>query len=142
MIYINQGQSNNVLVTCSRNKSLTGNVFYLWTVRHKLSQQAWKFLPYKAPNITPYEPSKDLFFIDIIDSSPQVLIGTSGNTANVHMIPGEYYLKIYEQLSSTNLNPQLAYDVVYEGTITVNSSNPIGEIDYSGLTDTVIIYQQ
>ena len=141
MIYLNQGQTNNALVTCSRNKSLTGNVFYLWTMRHKLSNQSWKFLPYREPSITPYEPSKDLFYIDIFDSNPEILIGSSGTTANVHTIPGEYYLKIYEQLSSTNLNPQLAYDVVYEGTVTVVPSSPIGEIDYTGLTDTVIIYQ-
>lgn len=141
MIYINQGQTNPTLVTCSRNKTLTGSVTYLWTVRHKLSQQSWKFIPYREPSITSYEPSKDLFYIEIDDSSPEILIGSSGVPANVQLIPGEYYLKIYEQYGN-NLNPSLSYDVVYEGTLSVNPSTPIGEIDYTGLTDTVIIYQQ
>jgi len=31
MIPINQAQLNTVVATCSRNKQLTGTVYYLWT---------------------------------------------------------------------------------------------------------------
>lgn len=143
MIYLQQGSSNNqALVTCSRNKSLVGAVTYLWTVRHKLSQQTKRFIPYREPSLAVgYEPSKDLFLISIDDYLAEVLIGSSGTTANVHMIPGEWYLKIYEQYSPTNLNPATAYDVVYEGMIVVESDSPIGGYNYTGNTESVIIYQ-
>lgn len=143
MIYLQQGNINQpTLVTCSRNKSLTGAVTYLWTIKHKLSQQSWKFIPYREPNITTYEPSKDLFFISINESAPELLIGTSTNSSNLHLIPGEYYVKIYEQTSTTNLNPSLSYDVVYEGMLVVESSDPINQIAYSGNSEVIIIYQQ
>lgn len=143
MIYLQQGDINqNALVTCSRNKSLYGAVTYLWTIKHKLSQQSWKFIPYREPSITSYEPSKDLFYISIDDSSPEVLIGQSNLTTNLHLIPGEYYLKIYEQTSTTNLNPALSYDVVYEGMLIVNAADPINQIAYSGNSEVIIIYQQ
>lgn len=142
MIYLQQGSTNQpALVTCSRNKSLVGPVTYLWTVRHKLSQQTARFIPYREPSITPYEPSKDLFYISIDDSISEVLIGSSGTTANVHLIPGEWYLKIYEQYSTTNLNPSVSYDVVYEGMLMVETDTPIGTLNYTGTTESVIIYQ-
>lgn len=142
MIYLQQGDINQgALVTCSRNKTLTGNVTYLWTVRHKLSQQSWKFIPYREPSNLGYEPSKDLFIISVDETIAQVYIGTATQAANLHFIPGEYYLKIYEQTSTTNLNPSLSYDVVYEGMMVVESSSPIGQIDYTGVSETIIIYQ-
>lgn len=143
MVYLNQGQTGQTAnVTCSRNKNLTGSVTYLWTVRHKLSQQSYKFIPYRIPpSIVGYEPSYDQFVISIDDSSPEVYIGSSGTSVNVHMIPGEWYLKIYEQYSTSNLNPALSYDVVYEGMIRVNAEDPIGQISYTGTSEVIIIYQ-
>jgi hypothetical protein len=143
MIYLQQGNINQpTLVTCSRNKTLTGAVTYLWTIRHKLSQQSWKFIPYRSPNITTYEPSKDLFYISVNENTPEVFIGNITTTANLHLIPGEYYIKIYEQTSTTNLNPAHAYDVVYEGMLIVKSDDPINQIAYTGNSEVIIIYQQ
>lgn len=143
MIYLQQGDINQpTLVTCSRNKSLTGAVTYLWTIRHKLSQQSWKFIPYREPNITTYEPSKDLFFISVDETSPEVYIGSSTTSSNLHLISGEYYLKIYEQTSPTNLQPSQSYDVVYEGMLVVKSDDPINQIAYTGNSEVIIIYQQ
>jgi len=142
MVYLQQDELNYANVTCSRNKNLSGNVTYLWTMRHKLSQQSWKFIPYRVPPaIVGYEPAYDQFEIDVNPQNPEIYIGTSGTPVNLQFIPGEYYLKIYEQLSPTNLNPALSYDVVYEGMVVVISDNPIGEINYTGVSDTVIIYQ-
>jgi hypothetical protein len=142
MIYLEQGNNDQeALVTCSRNKSLTGAVTYLWTVRHKLSQQTAKFIPYREITTLGYEPSKDLFYISIDDTSPQVLIGSATTICNIHLIPGEWYLKIYEQYSTTNLQPSQSYDVVYEGMLVVTSDDPIGTLNYTGTTEAVIIYQ-
>lgn len=143
MIILQQGQFNRAVATCSRNKNLTGNVTFLWTIRHKLSNQTWQFIPYRDPSQTVgYEPAYDLFDINIVLTSPEIYIGTSpSNCANLHLIPGEYYLKIYEQSSPTNLNPALSYDYVYEGMIIVKSEDPIQEISYSGTSDVFIVYQ-
>jgi hypothetical protein len=138
MIILQQGSSNQAIATCSRNKNLSGTVYYLWTIRHKLSNQAWQFLPYRVVPITSYAPSYDLFDINLYLDQPQVLTGTS---VNLHLIPGEYYLKIYEQSSSTNLNPSLTYDVVYEGTITVKPQVSINEVSYTGTSDVFVVYQ-
>ena len=143
MIYLQQGNiAQDVLVTCSRNKTLTGAVTYLWSIKHKLSSQSWKFIPYREPVTLGYEPSKDLFYISVDESSAEVLIGSSGTTTNLHLIPGEYYTKIYEQYSPSNLQPSLSHDYVWEGMLIVIPADPINQIAYTGNSEVIIIYQQ
>jgi hypothetical protein len=143
MVQIEKGQLNDVVATCSRNKMLTGNVTYLWSMTHKLTNKNWKFLPFRIQPSVNYAPSYDLFTINVDDSIPEVFTAsTSANTVNLHLEPGQYFVKIYEQLSSSNLNPQLSYDVVYEGTATVNySGSPQNEIvSYSGTGEVFKVY--
>lgn len=139
MIIANQGQTNQLVATCSRNKTLS-NPYYLWTIRHKLANQAWQFIPYREQSITTYPPSYDLFKLDIISTNPQVYIGSIGTNANLHLIPGEYWVKIYET-PTQNLNPAQAYDVVYEGIMVVDQQTPIQQIEYTGTNNTWIVYQ-
>ena len=143
MIILQQGQFNRAIATCSRNKNLSGNVTFLWTIRHKLSLQSWQFIPFRDPSITVgYEPAYDIFEINIDLDQPENYIGTGYSVpANLWLIPGEYYLKIYEQSSTSNLNPALSYDYVYEGMIVVKSDDPIQEVSYSGTSDVFIVYQ-
>ena len=147
MIPINQAELNTVVATCSRNKQLTGSVYYLWTMTHKLTKQNWKFIPYLLPatGAVGYEPSYDQFQIDVDSASAQVYIAT-GTTipVNLHLIPGHYYVKIYEQASPTNLNPLTAFDVVYEGMANIIGTNPVyNDIEvYTGNTNTTFkVYQ-
>jgi hypothetical protein len=140
MIYVNQGQYNTPIATCSRNKQLS-NPYYLWTIRHKLSNQSWQFIPYREQSITSYPPSYDIFQLDILLNQPEVYIGSNVITCNLHLLSGEFYVKIYEQTSSSNLNPSLSYDVVYEGMMVVLSEDPIEEIEYTGTTNTWVVYQ-
>jgi hypothetical protein len=65
---------------------------------------------------------------------------TSANTANLHFYPGEYYIKIYEQQSTSNLNPALSFDVVYETIMNVVGTNQNIPTSYSGTPDIFIIY--
>ena len=147
MIPINQSELNTVVATCSRNKQLTGNVYYLWTMTHKLTKQNWKFIPYLLPatGAIGYEPSYDQFQIDVDSASAEVFIATGTITpVNLHLIPGQYYVKIYEQASSTNLNPITAFDVVYEGMANIIGTNPVyNDIEvYTGNTNTTFkVYQ-
>ena len=144
MVQIEKGILNTgVVATCSRNKMLTGNVTYLWSMFHKLTNQSWKFIPYRIPSIVSYAPSYDLFTINVDDSIPEVFTAsTSANTVNVHLLEGQYFVKIYEQVSATNLNPQLSYDIVYEGIATVYfSGSPQNElISYSGNSNVFKVY--
>lgn len=141
MIYLQPNSSNQVFVTCSRNKNLS-NPTYLWTIRHKLSAQRWQFIPYKVPpaNQT-YLPAYDSFIINTYSGTAENFIASGGTEVNLHLLNGEYYLKIYEQLSTTNLNPALAYDVVYEGMIVnnweINNEEPPV---YTGTSEVFIIY--
>jgi hypothetical protein len=141
MIQITQGELNNVVATCSRNKQLTGNVTYLWSITHKLTKQNWKFIPFLLPSDSiGYAPSYDLFQINTDFTEPEnfIAIGYT-QPVNLHLIQGQYFVKIYEQTSTTNLNTQSAYDVVYEGMINVLGTNaPYEEIvSYSGNTGQV-----
>ena len=129
-----------MIATCSRNKTLS-SPYYLWTIRHKLSNQAYQFIPYRQQSITSYPPSYDMFDISVDFNQAQVYIGDINSACNLWLIPGEWYVKIYEQFSSSNLNPSLAYDVVYEGMMVVLSDDPIESIEYSGTPNTWVVYQ-
>lgn len=141
MIYLDQNQNNQASAVCSRNKTLVGNVIYLWSMSHKLSNKQYRFIPYRLQPTVSYSPAYDIFCIDIDESIPEVLTGaTSCGETNVHLIPGEYYLKVYEQYSSSNLNPMLSHDVVYETLVNVIGINQSIPVSYSGNSDIFIIY--
>ena len=143
MIYLNQGENNEAAAICSRNKWLTGSVSYLWSMQHKLSQQKYRFVPYLIPSTASFSPPYDLFCINIDDSIPEVLTGTTScGQTNVHLIPGEYDLKVYEQsyTLSGNTNPQYAYDVVYETLVNVVGVNGYDPTVWSGTSNTYIVY--
>lgn len=143
MIYLNQGELNQAAVVASRNKQLGGSVTYLWSMMHKLTGQKWRFIPFRVPQTVDYSPSYDLFCITIDDTIPQSLTGnTVCGDCNVHLIPGEYYIKIYEQLSTTNLDPALSYDVVNETIVNVVGTNKNIPTSYSGNSDVFIVYNE
>ena len=141
MIYLNQSQQNQAAAVCTRNATLTGGtIVYLWNLNHKLSGRVFNFIPFRLiPSVT-YKPGYDLFCIDIDDSIPQVLTGTTqcGQT-NVHLIPGEYALTVYQQLSTSNLNPSLSSGIVYQTLVIVDGVNQNNPTVYTGGTDGVFI---
>ena len=142
MILLNQGQLNTAVATCSLNKQLSSPT-YLWSVQHKLTNQRWRFIPYQYPSTVDYNPSFDKFSIRVDDTQPEVYTATTiYNTANLHLIPGDYFVKVYEQVSSTNLNPQYSFDVVYETTARVNGTGSTENtlVTYSANTDIFTIY--
>lgn len=141
MIYLNQGQNNQVAAVCSRNKTLSGNVQYLWSMQHKLSGRKFRFIPYRVQPSVNYSPGYDLFCIDIDPLSPNVLTGATqcGDTNVGTLIPGEYFVKIYEQMSTTNLDPMFSSEVVQETLAHVVGVNQNIPTTYTGGTDGVFI---
>lgn len=144
MIILNQGY-NEANATCSRNKTLTGSVCYLWSMKHKLSGEVTRFVPYRIQPSVNYAPGYDLFSVTINPGSANAYLtgATTTGQTSLNIYNGEYYLKIYEQSTSLsgNTNPSLAYDVVYEGIVRVNYSADTAPIQYSGTTDIYTIYQ-
>jgi hypothetical protein len=129
MIYLNQNQLNQAAAVCSRNATISNPVF-LWNMTHKLSLRVYNFIPYRILPITTYKPGYDLFCITINDSLPEVLSGASScSQTNVHLIPGEYFLNVYEQTSTSNLTPpnddnQIVYQTLVN-VVGVNQNVPI-----------------
>ena len=144
MIILQEGY-NNANATCSRNKNLTGSVCYLFSFKHKLSQEVWRLVPYRIPPSVAYSPGYDLFSITIDPNQPEAFLtgATTTGQTNVHLIEGEYYVKVWEQSTSLsgNTNPNLAYDVVYETIAQVNYSASTQPITYSGTSDIYKIYE-
>lgn len=142
MVYIYQNQQNDTPAVCDRNM-LGVYDYFLWEMTHKLTFQKWTFIPYEIPYTTDYYPGYNLFTINVDDSIAQSLTGntTSGST-NVHLIPGEYWLKIYAQDSPTNLNPNNASELVYQQIATLVGTNQNEPITYSGNSDIFIVYNE
>ena len=147
MIYIIQNITNQVPVVVERNNPDMSDDVYLWEMKHKLTLETWYFIPYKIiPSVT-YKPGYDLFCIKSNLSAPQVLTGATGcetgNTVcNVHLIPGEYYVKIYSQSQANNLNPLLSDYLVYETQGLLVGINQDIPITYSGNSDIFIVYNE
>jgi hypothetical protein len=102
-------------------------------------------VPYRIPPSVGYSPGYDLFSITIDPSQPEAFLtgATTTGQTNVHLIEGEYYVKVWEQSASLsgNTNPSLAYDVVYETIAQVNYSASTQPITYSGRSDIYKIYE-
>lgn len=136
MIYVHQNQVNQAAAVCSRNATIANPVF-LWNMVHKLSLKVYNFIPFEIPSNTTYFPAYDLFCFNINDQIPEVLSGASvcGQT-NVHLIPGEYYLKVWEQTSNSNLTPPTDNNlIVYQTLVNVIGVNQNVPITYSTPTD-------
>lgn len=142
MIYLYQDQNNQVPAVCSRNGFLMDPA-YLWVITHKLTGTMWNFIPFRIPPTTDYKPGYDLFCIQV-SGGTQVYTGATScsNTVNLDLIPGEYYINIYEQYSPSNLNPNNADDIVYETLMFVIGVNQNQPITYSGTSDIFILYNE
>lgn len=132
MIVLNIGENNEVFEPASRNKELN-NPTYLFSFYHKLSGQTWRVIPYVGDWTNDYTSRFDTFRIKIDYDTPQSLSGntTSGST-NVHLIEGDYWISIYEQISTTNLDPSKSFNKVIETfgyVVPETTTNPTYEGD-------------
>jgi len=134
MIYITQNSNNKIFVDVSKFKSLS-NPTYLWSLRNAQSDVRTTFIP---RNITSTYPSKyankyDIFEFNTYKDQTEILITTGGTNCNLHLNDNnEYWLGIYEQVSSTNLDPMKSHDKLLASLafIFVNENNTY----YTGAT--------
>jgi hypothetical protein len=117
MLIIRKNQVNNLIATVSMNKTLP-NPYYLFSFQHIASKQRISFIPETIVSNTRYDKFR---------------FREDGNT-NLSATPpdvyfeylGQYYYSIYEQLSPTSTDINLAYNKLESGraVVIVGNANP------------------
>jgi len=112
MIYITQNATNTIMVNVSQYKELSSPT-YLWALQNAQSGVRTTFIPRNITNVYPsfYANKYDVFQFNTNKSEPQVFIASGSTDCNIHLLDNnEYWLGIYEQVSSTNLQTSLSHD--------------------------------
>lgn len=110
---INRGEINEVPVTVTEMTTLSAPVYYLFEFKPRIGIPAYCI----GTNTSTHTGRYDLFLIEETDS-PDPLIG------QVSLPSGDYTYTIYQQSSSTNLDPTNTtpaefFDYVETGLLTV-----------------------
>ena len=143
MLKVSENSVNYVYVNCSRNKSLNRPT-YLFSVVNQYNQLTKRFIPENISftGNTDYEYLRyDKFRFYVSGDTSENYIYSTGNPVYLDLEPGMYYYKIYEQVSSSNLDPSLSHDVLDEGIMYVNKDGDITP-SYTGYSNNSIsIYE-
>jgi len=110
MIYITQNSTNQIFVNVSEYKTLS-SPNYLWVLQNAQSSVKTQFIPRNITTTYPsmYANKYDVFEFNTDKTQPEVFIASGITDCNIHLEDNnEYWLGIYEQISNTNLNPQLS----------------------------------
>jgi hypothetical protein len=130
MITINKNSTNVVILTLSEKATLT-SPNYLFVFQNDTTLAEVAFI---AADTSSYSTHHNKFSIIEKASSPNALLGEC--TLNPK---GLWSYTIYEQASSTNLNPVSALGIVEVGKVQVNWTDTVNK-SYS-TTDTNIAYE-
>lgn len=141
MILLNQNTTNNVYLTLSESVTLTGSpVYFLFNFTNETTKDEVNFI---ANNVSSNIVRYDKFEITLTASTAPNIDYTNGV---ISLDPyGKWNYKVYEQLSSTNLNVENANGIIEYGIVKVNADNTINTDaiiqEYTGMTDTYFYYQ-
>lgn len=129
MILINKNTTNTVILTLSEKTTLT-NAVYLFEVINDMSNEVKCFI---AADISTNKLRYNEFeFIENV--TEDLLNGTFSLT-----LSGFYKYNVYEQVSSTNLNPLLALNLIDKGKLNVVSQLSDYPV-YTGNENNTIVY--
>lgn len=129
MILINKNTTNTVILTLSEKTTLT-NAKYLFEVINDMSNEVKCFI---AADISTNKLRYNEFeFIENVTEN--LLNGTFSLT-----LSGFYKYNVYEQASSTNLNPLLALNLIDKGKLNVVSQLSDYPV-YTGNENNTIVY--
>jgi hypothetical protein len=109
MLHLNINALNSCDVTVS-NESELNNPNYLWVLTNLETKDKKYFIPFNAT--VPHAGRYDTFTFTSYPLNPEVL---TGSTCNIHLQQGQYRYTIYDQVSSTNLDPLLSNSMVETG---------------------------
>jgi hypothetical protein len=107
MLIIRKNQVNNLIATVSMNKTLA-NPYYLFSFQHIASKERISFIPQVITSNIRYDKFRFIEGgnVNLQASPPEVWFGN---------YLGQYYYSIYEQLSPTNTDIDLAYNKLESG---------------------------
>jgi|694.fasta_scaffold78651_2 hypothetical protein len=126
MLLIKKYQTNYLVVSVSLNKTLS-NPTYLFSFENILSKEKVSFIP---KNISTYTSRYDEF--EFIESDTVIL---TASTPSVNFkYEGQWWYSVYEQQSTTNTNPSLAFNKLAEGRAVV-IDNYVPEQYYEYVSD-------
>ncbi len=129
MILINKNTTNKVILTLSEKTTLT-NAKYLFEVINDMSNEVKCFI---AADISTNKLRYNEF--DFIENvTENLLIGTFSLT-----LSGFYKYNVYEQTSTTNLNPLLALNLIDKGKLNVASQLSDYPV-YTGNENNTVVY--
>ena len=112
MIYITQNATNTIMVSVSEYKELSSPT-YLWVLQNAQSGVRTTFIPRNITNVYPsyYANKYDYFQFNTNKNQPEVFIASGSTDCNIHLLDNnQYWLGIYEQVSTTNLQTSLSYN--------------------------------
>ena len=129
MILINKNTTNTVILTLSEKTTLT-NAKYLFEVTNDMSNEVKCFI---AADISTNKLRYNEFeFIENVTEN--LLIGTFSLT-----LSGFYKYNVYEQASTTNLDPLLALNLIDKGKLNVVSQLSDYPV-YTGNENNTVVY--
>jgi len=129
VILINKNTTNTVILTLSEKTTLT-NAKYLFEVINDMSNEVKCFI---AADISTNKLRYNEFeFIENVTEN--LLNGTFSLT-----LSGFYKYNVYEQVSSTNLNPLLALNLIDKGKLNVASQLSDYPV-YTGNENNTVVY--
>jgi len=130
MITITQGTTNQVILTLSEKLTLS-NPAYLFEFVHDQTRQVYHFIAVDHSNFT----GRYNEFHITEQTSPNLL----SSQVSLPSLGG-YHYTVYEQSSSTNLDPSLATGVLETGKLEVLSTDSKSITTYDAEPKTNIVY--
>ena len=113
MLIIRKGQTNNLIATVSMNKTLS-NPYYLFSFQNITSKEKISFIPEVITTNTRYDKFRFVEGPTDLTQTPPVAFFKDLS---------QYYYSIYEQVSSGNTNPALAFNKLESGRAVVIVGN-------------------
>jgi hypothetical protein len=129
VILITKNTTNNIILTLAEKTTLT-NVVYLFEVINDMSDYVKCFI---AEDISPNKERYNEF--DLIENATEDLLNGTFELE----LSGFYKYNIYEQVSTTNLDPTLALNLIETGKLQVASTLPELE-QYDGNQTQTVVY--
>jgi hypothetical protein len=108
MIHLTKGQTNTVILTLKEKQTLAAPNF-LFRFVHRATNAEVKFVKLYATDVSQYKDRFDQFSIVV-------------NTHFANSDSGQWDYYIYEQTSTSNLDPSLATSMLEQGIMDLNES--------------------
>ena len=106
MLHLTIAQTNTIYVTLTEKQSL-GNPNYLFRFKNRTTHEEVRFVRLYATDLSPFKERYNQFSISV-------------NTYFFQKDLGEWEYFIYEQISTTNTDPDLAYSLLETGIMVLD----------------------